>query len=247
MKPLIYIEVEDITGLEFEPNFIIKDLTTGFIFQGNGTSSPPVYYNSDNLPSTAFTVSYKNATYTIVSPSEFIEADGTFTVNLTTADGFGFGMIGVKNIGAGTITIDPYSTETIDSASSITLSPLESVLLVSNSTVDGWLVVASKADAVGGSGTTVNTGEATLSFGSTPTNEATVTITGQTSILTTSKVQCWIMGATTSDNNESSHLFGGISINLVSSIPVASTGFTIYASTIVGYVTGDFKVKWSWI
>lgn len=99
----------------------------------------------------------------------------------------------------------------------------------------------------GGSGTTVNSGEATISFGSTPTNEGTVTVTGQGSILTTSKVKAWVMGATTADNDENAHLFGGLVINVVSNIPTAATGFTLYATTLAGYVTGDFKVKWEWI
>lgn len=55
------------------------------------------------------------------------------------------------------------------------------------------------------------------------------------------------MGATTASNNEGEHLFAGFSINVVSNIPTASTGFTLYATTLAGYVTGDFKVKWEWI
>lgn len=90
------------------------------------------------------------------------------------------------------------------------------------------------------------TGEAIISFGATPSTEASVAVTGQAAILATSLVEAWIMGASTSDNNEGEHLFAGVSLKLTVGIPTASTGFTIYATSTAGMATGDFKIKWVW-
>lgn len=248
MKQIYLIEVEDITGLEPESNFILKDLTTGYLYKGNGTASPERLDTTDAPLPITLSPSYKSATYSVVPGDGIIECDGTFTVTLPIADGWS-GLLFIKNVGAGTITIDgDDGAAAIDGAANTTLAAGESVMLSINTALDGWLIISDKkAGGGGGGGTTVNSGEATLSFGSTPTNESSVTVTGQGSILATSKVKAWVMGATTASNNEGEHLFAGLSINVVSNIPTVSTGFTLYASTIAGYVTGDFKVKWEWI
>jgi hypothetical protein len=92
----------------------------------------------------------------------------------------------------------------------------------------------------------VPTGTATLSFGATPTDNATVVVSGQATIASGSLVEAWIMGATTGTNNEQNHLQAGALIRCTPGIPVAATGFTIYGEVIAGRVTGDFSVQWVW-
>jgi len=89
-------------------------------------------------------------------------------------------------------------------------------------------------------------GETTIDFGATPTQEANIAITGQGSILAASLAEAWIMGAITTDNNENAHLFGGVSMKCTCGIPTAGTGFTIYATCIAGAASGQFKLKWVW-
>lgn len=91
------------------------------------------------------------------------------------------------------------------------------------------------------------TGTATISFGSTPVLEGTVTVTGQTGILTSSLCEAWVMGNdSTSDNTTIDHQFAGIALRTVCADVVANTGFTIYATSIAGFITGDLKIKWVW-
>lgn len=67
----------------------------------------------------------KTANYTVVAADrgKTILCDGTFTLSLTAAATLADGFIFlVKNIGSGTITIDPNSTELIDGANTKTLA-----------------------------------------------------------------------------------------------------------------------------
>jgi hypothetical protein len=58
------------------------------------------------------------------------ECSGTFTLNLDAAGTLGDGfMFAVRNDGSGLITIDPYSSQTIDGASALTLYPGQSCLI----------------------------------------------------------------------------------------------------------------------
>ena len=91
------------------------------------------------------------------------------------------------------------------------------------------------------------TGEATIDFGTAGQNktDTSVTITGQASILATSLVEAWIMGAASADNQEDEHIIAARLITLTCGIPTVATGFTIYGMSD-GDVVGTFKVKWVW-
>jgi len=63
------------------------------------------------------------------------------TFNLTAAATLGAGfLVGIKNIGAGTLTIDPAGAETIDTASTIALAQYDGVILYCTGTT--WRVLA---------------------------------------------------------------------------------------------------------
>ena len=90
------------------------------------------------------------------------------------------------------------------------------------------------------------TGTAVIDFGSTATNYASVAVTGQAGILTTSQAEAWFMGSTTASNNESNHEQANFVIHVECSIPTAGVGFTINAHTMIGTAAGQFNVQWVW-
>ena len=89
-------------------------------------------------------------------------------------------------------------------------------------------------------------GTSIVNFGSTPSVEATASVNGQTSILSTSCAESWIMEATTIDNNASNHRFGGVSFRFTCGIPINGNGFIIYVTCLAGAATGQFKICWVW-
>ena len=91
-----------------------------------------------------------------------------------------------------------------------------------------------------------NTGSATLNFGAAPgNNTASVVITGQTGILSTSACQAFYMTDTTSDHNAQDHMFADLVSELSCGTIVPGTGFTIYA-TASDNVIGTFEVRFNW-
>lgn len=96
----------------------------------------------------------------------------------------------------------------------------------------------------GGSGATG--GSATLDFGAAPgSSVASIAVTGQTGILSGSRIHAWVQGST-ADHNEYEHsriLPGRVGLGIGDI--VAGTGFTIHAETEMR-LTGDVSVKWEW-
>lgn len=91
------------------------------------------------------------------------------------------------------------------------------------------------------------TGTAVLDFGAAPpTDYASVTVTGQTGILTTSKAEAFFMGSTTSDSTEEDHLLANVNIRLACTIPTLATGFVIHAFVETGLTKGTYNVQWVW-
>ena len=88
-------------------------------------------------------------------------------------------------------------------------------------------------------------GTATLDFG-TGSNEASVEVTGQASILATSKTDAFIMADDeTSDHTASDHRYLACLAGITCGTPVAATGFTIYG-TSTQKLTGTYQVRWVW-
>lgn len=97
----------------------------------------------------------------------------------------------------------------------------------------------------GGSSST--SGTAVIDFGVFPgSNEASVTVIGQTAISATSIVEAFIMGDDTSgDHTAEDHKYITILMGLSCGTPVAGTGFTIYARSIEK-LQGTFTLRWEW-
>lgn len=97
-----------------------------------------------------------------------------------------------------------------------------------------------------GGGTTVNTGTTNVDFGTgAGTNYVTTTVTGQTGILTSSYIQCYLMAQdSTADHNAYEHSI--VPMIVRAGNIVAGTGFDIIA-VCDWRLTGQFKIRWQWI
>lgn len=91
------------------------------------------------------------------------------------------------------------------------------------------------------------TGTATIDFGAWPgSNEASVAVTGQTSILGTSKAEAFVMSDdTTSDHSASDHRYFAALAGLSCGTPTAGVGFSIYARS-TEKLSGTFALRWVW-
>jgi hypothetical protein len=92
----------------------------------------------------------------------------------------------------------------------------------------------------------VATGTAVLDFGATPAENASVVVTGQAGILTTSHVEAFMMRDSTTDNGVDEHEEAAAMLRLVCGSIVAGTGFTIYAFSLGALAMGQFTLHWVW-
>lgn len=90
-------------------------------------------------------------------------------------------------------------------------------------------------------------GIATIDFGSNPgTNEASVTITGLTTISATSKAEAYTMADDSSSSHTTNdHRYFGTLAHLTCGTPTAGTGFIIYARS-VHKLTGTWSLRYVW-
>lgn len=89
------------------------------------------------------------------------------------------------------------------------------------------------------------TGTATIDFGSTPTDEGSVTITGQVDLQAADHIEAFVMRDSTVDNPVEAHSALAEDINLICEQDAANDRFFIYART-GARVTGTFKVRWAY-
>lgn len=104
--------------------------------------------------------------------------------------------------------------------------------------------------ATGPQGTVMYDGYSIIDFGSIPgTNLVTITVIGQTNILSTSTINIFMMSDTTDDGYGNGHNYVEhqiVSIKLTAGNIVPGVGFDIYAATDLR-LTQTFKVRWYWI
>jgi hypothetical protein len=90
-------------------------------------------------------------------------------------------------------------------------------------------------------------GTATINFGSTPTDEGSIAVTGQATIGATDHVEAFVMGDDTATGNDAdAHRLAVMSFRCDCRSVVAGTGFTIYVNCLMGLVTDQFKIRWVW-
>ena len=90
-------------------------------------------------------------------------------------------------------------------------------------------------------------GTATIDFGSFPgSNEASIAVTGQTSITSASKAEAFVMADSTSGTHTASdHRYFAALVGLTCGTPTDGVGFTIYARC-AEKLQGTFLVQWVW-
>lgn len=89
------------------------------------------------------------------------------------------------------------------------------------------------------------TGTATIDFG-TGANEASIAVTGQTTISATSKAEAYVMADdTTSDHTASDHRYFAALAALSCGTPSTGVGFTIHGRS-VEKLSGTFALRWIW-
>ncbi len=89
------------------------------------------------------------------------------------------------------------------------------------------------------------TGNIEIDFGSTPTNEASVAVTGQAGILSTHAADALLMAETSTDYTANDQAYAKLFMTLSCSVPTDGVGFTIYARATEKF-TGKFKARWVW-
>lgn len=91
-----------------------------------------------------------------------------------------------------------------------------------------------------------NKGTAIIDFGSgAGSNEAYVSVTGQTAIALTSLIGVDVMGDTTSDHTVSDHRYFSLIAKVTPGNVIAGTGFDLFAVS-TEKLTGTFQVRWVW-
>jgi hypothetical protein len=90
-------------------------------------------------------------------------------------------------------------------------------------------------------------GTATINFGGSPgSNEASIDVTGQLGISSTSPIEAYVMASdSTSDHTSSDHKYFNSLVGLSCGNVIAGTGFTIYARSLQK-ITGTFLVHYIW-
>jgi hypothetical protein len=90
-------------------------------------------------------------------------------------------------------------------------------------------------------------GTATIDFGAAPgSNEASVAVTGQTTISATSKAEAYVMGDDTATGHTASdHRYLAALAGFTCGTPTAGTGFTIYGRSTES-LQGQFTLRWVW-
>ena len=88
---------------------------------------------------------------------------------------------------------------------------------------------------------------ATINFGAEPgSNQATVAVTGQGTILATSTAHAFLMSEPSADHTANDQAYAATVIGFTCSVPVAGVGFTIIATTNEK-LTGTLTVRWFWL
>ena len=88
-------------------------------------------------------------------------------------------------------------------------------------------------------------GAGIIDFGATPTDEASVVVSGQAGIVAGSHVEAWFMREVTGDNGVEEHEQAAAECPLVCGAVVAGTEFTVFAHAAF-LATGQFDFRWVW-
>ena len=101
------------------------------------------------------------------------------------------------------------------------------------------------APPAGGSG---NNGTATIDFGPTPNDSASIAVTGQTDITSAAHVRAWFQRDATAPggNSADEHEMAAVFCPLVVGNIIDADGFTVYGNSIGPLASGAFTLHWNW-
>lgn len=89
-------------------------------------------------------------------------------------------------------------------------------------------------------------GVAIVDFGATSCSEASVAVSGQDTILSTSHARAWFKGGTTVDNDMKAHMAAAHFCTLTVGGVTPGVGFNITARSPDALFSGAFNVHWVW-
>jgi hypothetical protein len=82
-------------------------------------------------------------------------------------------------------------------------------------------------------------------IGSDGLNEASVAVTGQSAILSTSAAEAWIMRENSTNHTANDQAYIAAFTSITCGVPTDGVGFTIYG-TSTEKLTGKVRVRWVW-
>lgn len=108
-------------------------------------------------------------------------------------------------------------------------------------------IVTDAIEAGGGGGAAVNKATVVVDFGATPTDRASLAVTGQTWVVAaTSSIRAFLMADSHAENGVDAHILGSQLISFSVGSLIDGTGFTIYA-VCESLASGKFTVRWEGI
>lgn len=178
-------------------------------------------------------VRYYTITDAIQQPINFFPGNVFAGANISIATN-SLGQITITGSGGGGGTNILVRTNSIDLANSGTLN-----------FVSGITGYVSAGNVFLGVNAAIISGSADADFGAAPGSDiATIVITGQTTITTNSYIIVRKMAIATSDHSDFDAVVSHI--DLTTTAATAGTGFTIYAMSRMGRLTGKYRIQWSW-
>jgi hypothetical protein len=210
------------------------------------------YHSSDRFPSrdtlqwlnSLENVKNVSTNYTVETSDDYLLVDttaGDVTVTLPTARN-GRKLVIANYAG----TNDVIVTSTVDingSASDFTITTGNVVSV--KDIVGEWLTSPMTFSSGGGGADPGASGSTTIDFGASPATEASVTVSGQTGLLSTSQIEAFVVargsGATLANQQ-----FAAIAFRLICGEITPGASFVIRAYCTIGYAEGTFEIDWTW-
>jgi hypothetical protein len=210
------------------------------------------YHSSDRFPSrdtllwldSLENVRAVSSNYTVTASDDYLLVDTTSgDVTVTLPNAINGRKLHVVNYAG---TNDVIVTSTVDINGSASDFTVASGNIASVKDVGGEWVTSPMTFSSGGPGSDPGaSGSTTIDFGASPATEASVTVSGQTGLLSTSQIEAFVVargsGATLANQQ-----FAAIAFRLICGEITPGASFVIRAYCTIGYAEGTFEIDWTW-